>query len=110
MYSLIRPGNYVGQQRLEVIRHALDRCLIEKVRVVFEPGAQTVTRLAHIKGKIQGRRFAIKTKITRGQLLHLEGSEGNVLQRKQDLNQRVVTQAARRLELFNNSFERDILV
>ena len=113
---LVHVGGDCLQQRFEMPQHPLDRSGIEQIDVVLDVGLQTgalVTLgrgLAHRQPEIELGRLVVQGNVADREVLKAHSWPGGVLQREEDLKQRVAAGVALGVQGLDQALERHLLV
>src|SRR5437868_3572912 len=95
---------------LELADDSDDRRAIEEIRAVFNYTPQTFARLGEIQNQIQLCDLSLNLDGAQHQPRKLQRAKRGVLENEHGLNERRVTQAASRLQLFDQSLKGKILI
>src|SRR5437868_3486750 len=106
----LRLGNDTVEQRCVMSCHTLDGCPLEQVSAVQPCTEQSVWTLHYEVSDVELRAGNRNLKVADFQTRYRLTASRGILHDKQNLDQRIVAQAALRAELFHNLIERHFLV
>src|SRR5689334_18531444 len=108
--TLVGIRDDLFKQSPVVSEQAFDSCFLKKIGAVEEKPLQTTGHVPHVTFEIEPRGKAFKLLRTERKTGQLEFLHRRILQRERNLKNRIAAEVARRLQLFDDSFKRQVLM
>src|SRR5689334_4889367 len=108
--TLVGIRDDLFKQSPVVPEQAFDSCFLKKIGAVEEKPLQTSGHVPHVTFEIEPRGKAFKLLRTERKTGQLKFLHRRILQRERNLKNRIAAEVARGLQLFDDSFKRQVLM